>query len=98
MRVMIASDLILAARIHRFCPPPEVIRLEKLPMPNPGPGEVRVRIAAAGVGPWDAWVRAGKSALPQALPLTLGSDLAGIVDPIHTGSSSCSSIGGLHEC
>jgi len=27
--------------------------------------------------PWDAWIRAGKSALPQPLPLTLGSDLAG---------------------
>ena len=51
-------------------------------MPTPGPGEVRVRIAAAGVGPWDAWVRAGKSALPQPLPLTLGSDLAGIVDSV----------------
>ena len=38
-----------------------------------------VRVAAAGVGPWDAWIRAGKSVLPQPLPLTLGSDLSGTV-------------------
>lgn len=75
------SDSMLAARIHRFGPP-EVITVERLPVPSPGPGELRVRIAAAGVGPWDAWVRAGKSALPQPLPLTLGSDLAGIVDSV----------------
>ena len=38
-----------------------------------------MRVKAAGVGPWDAWIRAGKSALPQPLPLTLGSDLSGVV-------------------
>lgn len=76
---MTTSDSMLAARIHHFGPP-EVITLERLPVPTPGPDQVRVRIAAAGVGPWDAWVRAGKSAVPQPLPLTLGSDLAGIVD------------------
>ncbi|WP_437611752.1 NADP-dependent oxidoreductase [Sorangium sp. So ce834] len=67
-----------AARVHRFGGP-EVITLEKVPLPLPGPGEVLVRVAAAGVGPWDAWIRAGKSVLPQPLPLTLGSDLAGTV-------------------
>jgi NADPH:quinone reductase-like Zn-dependent oxidoreductase len=34
---------------------------------------------AAGVGPWDGWIRAGKSVLPQPLPLTPGSDIAGVV-------------------
>ena len=29
------------------------------------------------MGPWDAWVRSGRSALKQSLPLTLGADLAG---------------------
>jgi NADPH:quinone reductase-like Zn-dependent oxidoreductase len=29
-----------------------------------------------------AWIRAGKSALPQPLPLTLGSDLSGIVEAL----------------
>ena len=46
---------------------------------KPGPGEVLVRVHAAGVGPWDGWIRAGRSALPQPLPLTLGSDLSGVI-------------------
>lgn len=55
------------------------------PPPLPGAGEVLVRVKAAGVGPWDAWIRAGKSALPQPLPLTLGSDLAGVVEAVGPG-------------
>jgi NADPH:quinone reductase-like Zn-dependent oxidoreductase len=39
------------------------------------------------VGPWDAWIRAGKSALPQPLPLTLGSDLSGKVTTLGSGVS-----------
>ena len=72
-----------ANRIHVFGGP-EVILFEDVPRPTPGTGEVVVRVHAAGVGPWDAWVRAGRSALPQSLPLTLGSDLAGTVEA--TGS------------
>jgi NADPH:quinone reductase-like Zn-dependent oxidoreductase len=41
-----------------------------------------VRVHAAGVGPWDAWIRAGKSALPQPLPLTLGSDFSGTIEAV----------------
>lgn len=65
-----------ACRVHRFGPPER---------PTPGPGEVLVRVQAAGVGPWDGWIRAGKSALPQPLPLTLGSDLSGIVAAVGVG-------------
>ncbi len=35
-----------------------------------------------GVGPWDGWIRSGKSVLPQPLPLTLGSDLSGVVEAV----------------
>ncbi len=69
---------ILAWRVHEFGPP-EAMILERIPRPDPGPGEVLVDVHAAGVGPWDGWIRAGKSALPQPLPLTLGSDLSGTV-------------------
>lgn len=72
-----------ANRIHVFGRP-EVILFEDVPRPTPGTGEVLVRVHAAGVGPWDALVRAGRSALPQPLPLTLGADLAGTVEA--TGS------------
>jgi NADPH:quinone reductase-like Zn-dependent oxidoreductase len=61
--------------------------LERVPRPDPGPGEVLVHVHAAGVGPWDGWIRAGKSALPQPLPLTLGSDLSGIVAAVGSGIS-----------
>ena len=72
-----------ANRIHRFGGP-EVILFEDVPRPTPGTDEVLVRVHAAGVGPWDAQVRAGRSVLPQPLPLTLGADLAGTVEA--TGS------------
>ncbi|MGD0107666.1 MAG: alcohol dehydrogenase catalytic domain-containing protein, partial [Rhodopila sp.] len=73
-----------ASRIHRFGGP-EVITLEDMIPPGPGDGEVLVRVKAAGVGPWDAWVRAGSSVLPQPLPLTLGSDISGIVETAGPG-------------
>ena len=73
-----------AVRIHSFGSP-EVISLENIPDPVPGDGEVVVQVKAAGVGPWDAWIRSGKSVLPQPLPLTLGSDLSGVVHSIGPG-------------
>jgi NADPH:quinone reductase-like Zn-dependent oxidoreductase len=57
-----------------------VLRLEVLPQPVPADDEMLVRVLAAGVGPWDAWVREGRSAMQQALPLTPGADVAGIVE------------------
>jgi NADPH:quinone reductase-like Zn-dependent oxidoreductase len=68
----------MAWRVHEYGPP-DVMRFERIPRPDPGRDEVLVKVKAAGVGPWDGWIRAGKSALPQPLPLTLGSDLAGEV-------------------
>jgi NADPH:quinone reductase-like Zn-dependent oxidoreductase len=73
-----------AVRIHSFGSP-GVISLDDVPKPDPGRGEVVVRINAAGVGPWDALIRRGGSVLPQPLPLTLGSDLSGVVDSIGVG-------------
>jgi NADPH:quinone reductase-like Zn-dependent oxidoreductase len=74
----------IAARIHCFGPP-DSIALEAVDVPAPSEQEVLIQVAAAGVGPWDAWTRAGTSALPQPLPLTLGSDVCGIV--VDTGAS-----------
>jgi NADPH:quinone reductase-like Zn-dependent oxidoreductase len=71
----------MAWRVHEFGPPQTMI-FESVPRPNPGPGEVLVKVRAAGVGPWDGWIRAGNSALPQPLPLTLGSDLAGEIEAV----------------
>ena len=73
-------------RVHEFGPP-EIMKFERVPRPEPGPGEVLVKVEAAGVGPWDGWIRAGKSALPQPLPLTLGSDLSGEIVAVGLGVS-----------
>ena len=69
-----------AARVLRFGPP-NVITNEDVPKPEPGAGQLLVRVKAAGVGHWDALIREGKAQL-QPLPLTLGSELSGIIEGI----------------
>jgi NADPH:quinone reductase-like Zn-dependent oxidoreductase len=81
-----ATSSMKAWRVHEFGPP-EAMIFETIPRPVPGPGEVLVKVHAAGVGPWDGWIRAGRSALPQPLPLTLGSDLSGEVAALGSGIS-----------
>jgi NADPH:quinone reductase-like Zn-dependent oxidoreductase len=73
-----------AARIHNFGGP-EVIVLEDIPRSIPATGEILVRVAAAGVGPWDALIREGKSDVAPPPPLTLGSDLSGVVEETGPG-------------
>ncbi len=73
-----------AARIHGFGPP-EVVVVEDVPVPSPGPGEVLVRVMAAGVAPWDAIIREGQSKVSPQPPLTLGSDLSGVVEKVGRG-------------
>jgi NADPH:quinone reductase-like Zn-dependent oxidoreductase len=63
---------------------PDVLQYADVPRPEPGKGQVRVQVKAAGVGPWDALIREGRSGVAQTLPLTLGSDIAGIVDAVGT--------------
>ena len=75
-----------AMRVHAFGGP-EAMTLETVALSPPGEGEILVRVHAAGVGPWDAWVRGGKSVLPQPLPLTPGSDVAGVVERIGPGAT-----------
>ncbi|MDQ7982130.1 NADP-dependent oxidoreductase [Paraburkholderia sp. SARCC-3016] len=73
-----------AVQIEKFGGP-DVLELCRLPVPTPGEAEVVVKVMAAGVGPWDAWIRAGHSVLPQPLPLTPGSDIAGRVVEVGRG-------------
>ena len=73
-----------AARIHQFGPP-QVIVIEDVPRPAPGRGEILIRVEAAGVGPWDALIREGKSKVSPQPPLILGSDLSGTVEAVGAG-------------
>ena len=73
-----------AVRVPRFGGL-EVVEVQDVPVPSPGPNEVLVRVAAAGVAPWDAIIREGKSEVSGSAPLTLGSDLSGVVDRVGDG-------------
>lgn len=73
-----------AARVLHFGPP-SVIENDDLPRPEPANGQLLVRVKAAGVGPWDALIRQGKSGIQESLPLILGSELSGIVEAIGPG-------------
>src|SRR6478672_5042789 len=75
-----------AIRIHHFGDLDSLV-VEDVPRPAPGEGEVLLRVKAAGVGPWDALIRSGQSVLPQPLPLTLGSDVAGFIEQVGAGVS-----------
>jgi NADPH:quinone reductase-like Zn-dependent oxidoreductase len=77
-----------AARVHRFGPS-SVIEIEDVEKPRPEADQVLVEVHAAGVGPWDTWIRSGKSVLPQPLPLTLGSDFSGVVAAVGAKVTSC---------
>jgi NADPH:quinone reductase-like Zn-dependent oxidoreductase len=79
----------LAWRVHEFGPP-DAKSFERVRRPHPGRGEVLVKVEAVGIGPWDGWIRSGKSALPQPLPLILGSDLAGEIAAVGPGVSELS--------
>jgi NADPH:quinone reductase-like Zn-dependent oxidoreductase len=56
------------------------VEVQDVPVPSPGPDEVLVRVGAAGIAPWDVIIREGKSEVSGSAPLTLGSDLAGVVE------------------
>ncbi len=70
-----------AVRVTRFGGP-EVVEVQDVPVPAPGANEVLVRVEAAGVAPWDPIIREGMSEVSGSAPLTLGSDLAGVVDQV----------------
>jgi len=55
--------------------------MEEVSLPQPGPNDVRVRVKAAGICHSDAHYRAGHSPV-NPLPLTLGHEVAGVVDTI----------------
>ncbi len=58
---------------------PEVLSVEEIDRPEPGGHELLVRVEAAGVNPVDTYFRGG-SFQPYQLPMTPGSDFAGVVE------------------
>jgi len=76
----------IAVRVHRYGGPDRLV-LEEIPRPAAAENQALIRVCAAGVGPWDALVRTGTSGEPQSLPLTPGSDIAGVVEEVGDGPS-----------
>ncbi|MBM6575212.1 NADP-dependent oxidoreductase [Sphingomonas sp. BT552] len=74
-----------AVRLPRFGDA-EVLTLEQVPIPQPLDDEVLVRVRAASINPVDRKMRTGKfDRLKQdALPITMGRDLAGTIEAVGT--------------
>ncbi|MEO5721145.1 MAG: zinc-binding dehydrogenase [Chthoniobacterales bacterium] len=74
-----------AIRLHQYGSP---LVEQEVPIPNVGPHAVLVRVAAAGICHSDAHYRAGVSRL-KSLPLTLGHEIAGVVEKIGAEVRTC---------
>lgn len=71
-----------AVRVHEYGGP-DVLRYEDVPPPPLGAGEVLVKIEASGVNYIDIYHRTGL--YPGTLPLTLGTEGAGVVAMVGDG-------------
>jgi NADPH:quinone reductase-like Zn-dependent oxidoreductase len=84
------STTMTAVRQHEFGGP-EVLHTEEIPVPVPGTSEVLIRVRAAGLNPPDWYLRAGMPEVPahlrppMDLPLTLGTDVSGVVVGVGDG-------------
>lgn len=72
-----------ALRIHGFGGPDQAV-LEEAALQSPADAQVAVRIEAASVNPLDLKILAGhmQSVFPVAVPYTLGTDFAGVVEAV----------------
>lgn len=68
-----------AIRVHSPGPP-EVLRVEYVPLPAPASGQVRVKVEAAGVNFVDVYQRTGLYKIP--MPAILGAEAGGTVEAI----------------
>ncbi len=65
----------------RLVAPGQSLKLLEVPLPAVGPEDVLVRVKAAGICHSDAHYRAGRSEV-RPLPLTLGHEVAGVVESV----------------
>src|SRR5687767_9264388 len=66
---------------------PDVIRFGDLPAPTPKAGEIRVRVTAASINPIDTYIRSGAAPMPLPKPAITGTDFAGVVEAVGSGSA-----------
>jgi NADPH:quinone reductase-like Zn-dependent oxidoreductase len=73
-----------AVRINQFGGP-EMMKLEEIERPIPASDEILVKVYSSGINPVDFVIREGKNVALSyhlTLPMTLGWDLAGIVEEV----------------
>lgn len=77
-----------AIRYHQFGTT-EVLREEDVQQPSPGTGQVLIKVAATSFNPVDDHIRLGvlADAIPTALPITPGLDVAGTIAELGNGVS-----------
>ena len=70
---------------------PEVLEVREVEVPDPGAGEVTIEVRAAGVNPVDFKLFSGaRGADPEALPLPVGLEVAGVLSAIGPGTEIAS--------
>ncbi len=69
-----------------------VLVYEDADRPVAGPGQVVLKVAGSAFNPLDVAIRGGfvQQAFPVALPHIPGFDMAGVVEEVGSGSTSCS--------
>jgi len=66
---------------------PEVLEVRDVEVPAPGPGEVTIEVRAAGLNPVDYKLFSGaRGADPDALPLPVGLEVAGVISALGDGA------------
>lgn len=78
------ADTMKAVRIHEYGKA-EVLRYEDAPKPVAKAKQVLVKVHAAGVNPVDWKIRGGMMGMPIGEPITLGFDVAGVVESVGEG-------------
>jgi NADPH:quinone reductase-like Zn-dependent oxidoreductase len=80
-----------AVRIHSYGGP-EILSYEDVDQPTPGPGEVLIRVHATSVNPFDVAARNGymHAWFNYSLPLTLGTDVSGVIEGVGEGVTNLS--------
>lgn len=68
-----------AVRLHQFGPP-DMLRVEEIPVPRAGPDDIVIHTERAGLIYGDTEVRRGTYYVRPALPWTPGRELAGVVE------------------
>jgi NADPH:quinone reductase-like Zn-dependent oxidoreductase len=70
---------------------PDVLEIREVEVPAPGPGEVTIEVRAAGVNPVDYKLFSGaRGGDPDALPLPVGLEVAGMLGAIGPGTEIAS--------